>query len=136
MQTHRFQAKISWWIVVFIGSILGLTALLLFWLKAWIGFIPIALVGLFAAYIFTSTVYLVDDKTITIKIGMLYRETIPIQSIKKICAANSILSEPANSTQRLIIFYYGNHKTAVSPKNKEEFIRLICSLNTEIETKV
>ncbi|WP_345240622.1 PH domain-containing protein [Pontibacillus salipaludis] len=83
-------------------------------------------------WIWFRTGYFVEDGKLTIRFGPIKRY-INSRDIIKISNERSLITAPALSVDRLSILY-GDYKViSISPKNKEEFIHLLTSENTEIK---
>ncbi|MRS23960.1 PH domain-containing protein [Bacillus sp. RIT694] len=81
-----------------------------------------------------STKYIVGEETITIRSGLV-KKRIFIRDIKQISNTKNPIAAHALSLERLEIVY-GAHKTEViSPKDKDQFINLVTSKNSNIEMK-
>ena len=93
--------------------------------------IPLAIVFIWSWF---STKYIVGEETITIRSGFVNKR-IFIRDIKQISNTKNPIAAYALSFDRLEIIY-GSHQTEIiSPKDKEQFINLVTSKNTYIETK-
>ncbi|GAB6457635.1 TPA: PH domain-containing protein [Bacillus cereus] len=93
--------------------------------------IPLAIVFIWSWF---STKYIVGEETITIRSGSVNKR-IFIRDIKQISNTKNPIAAYALSFDRLEIIY-GSHQTEIiSPKDKEQFINLVTSKNTYIETK-
>ena len=78
--------------------------------------------------------YIAGKETITIRSGLVTKR-IFIRDIKQISNTKNPIAAYALSFDRLEIIY-GSHQTEIiSPKDKEQFINLVTSKNTYIETK-
>ncbi|MGG0131474.1 PH domain-containing protein [Bacillus tropicus] len=93
--------------------------------------IPLAIVFIWSWF---STKYIVGEETLTIRSGFVNKR-IFIRDIKQISNTKNPIAAYALSFDRLEIIY-GSHQTEIiSPKDKEQFINLVTSKNTYIETK-
>ncbi|MDA1578433.1 PH domain-containing protein [Bacillus cereus group sp. TH228LC] len=93
--------------------------------------IPLAIVFIWSWF---STKYIVGEETITIRSGFVNKR-IFIRDIKQISNTKNPIAAYVLSFDRLEIIY-GSHQTEIiSPKDKEQFINLVTSKNTYIETK-
>lgn len=101
----------------------------------WIGIAILAPVIVFIVHMFLTTNYTIENDKLTIKCGFLFNKTIDINSIKKITETNNALSSPATSLDRLEITYGKFDSVIISPKQKQEFINDITTLNPNVEVK-
>ena len=80
--------------------------------------------------------YVIHEKTLTVRTGVLLCMPIHILSIKRIGPTRSMLSAPAWSMDRLRIEFRAEGKAGVvlvSPQDKELFIRHLLEVNPNIE---
>lgn len=101
----------------------------------WIGIAILAPVIVFIVHMFLTTNYTIENDKLIIKCGFLFNKTIDINSIKKITETNNALSSPATSLDRLEITYGKFDSVIISPKQKQEFINDITTLNPNVEVK-
>lgn len=87
---------------------------------------------LFIYYLFTNTVYTINNRILYVKCGFLYRKHLDISRIKSVRKTNDIISAPAASIDRLQIAYDEFGILIISPKNKEGFIKELLSVNPQI----
>jgi len=129
----KYKSKTGVGIVLFIAVILGSAIAIMIINHIWVGFaINLAVAG-FVGYVFISTCYIIDGNDLIIKYGFKINTTIKIDSIKKIVEKHSLLSSPANSTDRIAIYYNSGNPLLISPKNKLEFIDKLRAANPKIE---
>lgn len=83
-------------------------------------------------YFMFNTVYIVDHKTLRIKLGQITYKTIDIIKIKSITQTNSWISAPASSFDRIELKYGKFEEVIISPKDKKEFIEALLKINPEI----
>lgn len=98
----------------------------------WIGIAVNAVVGVFIVYTFTNLRYIIDEDTLTIHCGFLYKKSIPIHAIKRVEESRSPLSSPAASLDRLEIIYNKFDSILISPKEKKAFIEELIKRNPDI----
>ena len=80
-----------------------------------------------------TTGYKVEDEQIIITYGPM-KKRISIKDIRKISKTKNPLAAPALSFDRIEILYGSDFETElVSPKNKQQFISLLKSMNPQIE---
>lgn len=93
--------------------------------------IPLAIVFIWSWF---STKYIVGEETITIRSGFVNKR-IFIRDIKQISETKNPIAAHALSFDRLEIAYGAYETEIISPKDKERFIYLVKSKNSNIETK-
>lgn len=82
-----------------------------------------------------NTYYTIEENTLKIRSGILYKKDITIDSIRKIVETNNMISSPAPSLDRLELFYNSFDSVLISPKDKAGFIRAIQAINPEVEVR-
>ncbi|HMB63001.1 MAG TPA: PH domain-containing protein [Eudoraea sp.] len=87
---------------------------------------------LFVGTVWFGTGYSISKESLIVKIGPVTHSRIRISEISKISRTGSIISSPANSLKRLEI--RSDHKVLVviSPKEEDDFIKLLLRVNPEI----
>ena len=101
----------------------------------WSGLFVNILVFGFIYYLYNATYYLIENETLTVKSSVLVNEKIDINTISSISETNNPYSAPAFSLDRLNIRYGKSGTILISPKDKEEFISHLKSINSSIEIK-
>ncbi|MCK5908153.1 MAG: PH domain-containing protein [Flavobacteriales bacterium] len=91
---------------------------------------------IFIAIIWFETKYIISDSTLLVKIWIFTLRKIAIKKIKVIRESKSIISSPANSLDRIEITYNKYEVVLISPKNREEFLALLKSINPNIDISV
>ncbi|WP_251514386.1 PH domain-containing protein [Oceanobacillus luteolus] len=91
----------------------GTTLILLFWM--WFG-----------------TGYVIQQETLIVKFGP-FKKKINIEGIKRISKEKNVWAAPALAADRLRIHYGLYEEISISPKNKEEFVKLLLEKNKKIE---
>lgn len=79
------------------------------------------------------TDYTIDGEKLHIRCGFLFQMSIPISKITEITHKSTILSSPALSAKRIGLKYGKTNWVYVSPKEQEEFIATLKSVNPEIK---
>jgi hypothetical protein len=98
------------------------------------GIICLALTGVIVLPIVFNTRYTINTNGILqVKCGLLINLSIPVASIKRITPTKTIFSAPALSLDRLEVFYGTYDSVVISPERKDEFIKLLQSINPAIE---
>ena len=131
----KYNSKIGKGILIFLIISLGGSSILMIYQKAWFGVAIISSVGIFIAYIFSSTKYTISDQVLKIECGFLVNISIRVDSIKRISKSQNFISSPANSLDRLEIRYNLCDMVLVSPKNKIAFVQQLKEINPNIELK-
>ncbi len=91
----------------------GITLSLLFWM--WFG-----------------TGYIIQHETLIVKFGP-FKKKINIEGIKRVSKEKNVWAAPALAADRLRIYYGLYEEISISPKNKEEFVKLLLEKNKKIE---
>ncbi|WP_346239167.1 PH domain-containing protein [Niabella insulamsoli] len=88
---------------------------------------------LLVLYIFYATHYTIYEGRLTIKSGFLFRETIDIESIKKVTRKRKhLFSGPGFSIDRLIIEYGVHGCVIISPSQQKAFVAHLKKNNPDI----
>ncbi|ASL63960.1 MULTISPECIES: PH domain-containing protein [Bacillus cereus group] len=93
--------------------------------------IPLAIVFIFGWF---STKYIVEEEMIIIRSGFI-KKRIFIRDIKQISNTKNPIAAHALSFDRLEIVYDTYKTEIIYPRNKEQFINLVKSKNSNIEIK-
>lgn len=131
-----FRSKIGYELAIPIFVVLGVVAALMLKSKGAVPelAIPIGLICIIA-YLFYDTTYKIDDESLEIRFGFLYKINVPIKEIKEIRETNNPLSSPAASLDRLDICYGRSGSVLISPKDKQKFVQALLDIHPEIEVK-
>jgi len=131
---HTYPSKIGLGLSLFIAiALIGASIpMLLEQPVFWMGIAINATVALFITYTFTNLRYSIEQETLLIRCGFLYKKSIPIHAIKRIEESRSPLSSPAASMDRLEIIYNKFDSILISPKEKQAFIEELVKKNPEI----
>ena len=89
----------------------------------------------FLLWIWFGTGYSVEDGLINIRFGP-FRSKVSIKEIKTISKTRNPFSAPALSTNRLEILYGKYDMLNISPKNENDFIKLLLSENPHIKIDI
>ena len=89
----------------------------------------------FVGHILFGTRYTITGNTLNVRAGFIINKDIDIETITAIEETDSILSAPANSLDRIEIFYNKFDSVIISPKNKAEFINDILVINGAVRVK-
>ena len=115
--------------IAFIGSIY------LCYKSTWVLLIDITFMGVCLLMIYDMllhTDYTINDVKLHIRCGILFRMDLPISKITDITHKSTILSSPALSAKRIGLKYGKTNWVYVSPKNQEDFISSLQSINPKI----
>ncbi|ADX68449.1 MULTISPECIES: PH domain-containing protein [Weeksella] len=86
--------------------------------------------------VLTTITYTVKEGELQVRVaGFLYRR-IPVRTIRKIEKTRTILSAPAASLDRIILYYNRWDEIVLSPKDKEQFIADLQEENPSIEVNL
>ncbi|RYE20562.1 MAG: hypothetical protein EOP51_17605 [Sphingobacteriales bacterium] len=91
------------------------------------------LVILFLLSFFNTVYTITNTQLLKVKSSFVFNKQIPITGITKIVPTKSILSAPALSLDRIEIFYNTYDSVVISPKDKQEFIAQLKTINPAID---
>ena len=132
-----YKSKVAKWYVWFcIGmTIAFFGSIYLCYKSTWVLLIDVASMGicLFMIYdMLLHTDYTINGDKLHIRCGFLFRMDLPISKITEITHKSTILSSPALSAKRIGLRYGKRNWVYVSPKNQEEFISELNTINPDI----
>ncbi len=129
-----YKSKVSWWIACLVCLIVLLSVLpVIYFAFSWVAVLVFFLLFTFIFYCMFSIRYVIEGNTLRIKCGFFLNEKIDIMKISKITDTDSILSAPAASLDRIAIYLRRQYSPVIiSPKNKNEFIEELQSINPDI----
>lgn len=116
-------------VTVFIGT------LFLCYQYTWILLTNVVFTGLAIVLMFDilfHTDYTIKGEKLYIRCGILLHMTLPINRISEIAHKSTVLSSPALSAKRIGIRYGLKNWVYVSPKNQDDFISDLKSINPNI----
>lgn len=133
-----FKSKVAKWYLWFcIGmTIAFIVSIYLCYKSTWVLVIDVVLMGicLFMIYdMLLHTDYTLDGGRLHIRCGVLFRMDLPVSGITEITRKSTLLSSPALSAKRIGLRYGKRNWVYVSPKDLEEFISTLSSINPEIK---
>jgi len=133
-----YKSKVAKWYLWFcIGmTIAFLGSIFLCYKSTWVLLIDVVFMGiaLFMIYdMLLHTDYTIRGEKLHIRCGFLFRMNLPISQISEITHKSTILSSPALSAKRIGLRYGKKNWVYISPKNQEEFISTLHSINPEIQ---
>ena len=133
----KFQSSISYWLFIPVLIVLFCYLIATIIEKDWFSSIIALALNLLVWSIVSKTYYEIVGSELKIVSGFIVNKKIQIKNISKIVKTNSLLSSPALSlTGRLEVFYNKYDSVIISPKEREEFISALKSINYEIEIKL
>ncbi len=133
-----YKSKVAkWYLWYCIGmSIAFIGSIFLCYQSTWVLMIDIVLIGIGLVMMYDMllhTDYTIDGDKLYIRCGVLFRMKLPISKISEITHQSTILSSPALSAKRIGLKYGKKNWVYVSPKDQEEFIQTLQSINPEIK---
>ena len=132
-----YKSKIDAWLlaVVFVPLLIILfQALVTF---TWALFVFIAIIIAFMIYMFTKTMYVIDNDSLKVKMGIIKYKQVKISGIISVKKTSNPVSAPALSLKRLEV-RYGNQfdYLLISPRDREAFISSLLEINPSIKVDV
>ena len=133
-----YKSKVAKWYIWFciIMTIAFIGSIYLCYESTWVLLIDTLLMGICIIMIYDMllhTDYTINGEKLHIRCGMLFRLDLPISKITEITHKSTILSSPALSAKRIGLKYGRTNWVYVSPKNQEDFISSLKSINPEIK---
>lgn len=132
-----YKSKVARWFVWFcIGmTIAFFGSIYLCYKSTWVLLIDVVLMGFALVMMYDMllhTDYTINGDVLHIRCGFLFRMDLPISKICEITHKSTILSSPALSAKRIGLKYGTRRWVYISPKNQEEFIATLKSLNPDM----
>lgn len=134
-----FRSKLGRELVIPISILIVGLGSLMAWQRIWPGLAVVVGVAIFVTYIFLTTYYQIDGKSVKIRCGLFFNLKVDIDTILSISETNNPLSSPATSIDRLEIKYQRDRKidtVMISPKDKTGFIKMITEVNPDIAVRL
>ncbi len=133
-----FKSKVAKWYLWFcIGmTIAFIVSIYLCYKSTWVLLIDVVLMGICLFMIYDMLLhkdYTLDGGRLHIRCGVLFRMDLPVSGITEITRKSTLLSSPALSAKRIGLRYGKRNWVYVSPKDLEEFISTLSSINPEIK---
>ncbi|MDE6449836.1 MAG: PH domain-containing protein [Muribaculaceae bacterium] len=133
-----YKSKVAKWYVWFCISmtIAFIGSIYLCYQSTWILLIDVIFMGIALVMIYDMllhTDYTIIGAKLHIRCGVLFRMDLPISKITEITHKSTILSSPALSAKRIGLRYGKRNWVYVSPKNQEEFISTLSTINPAIQ---
>lgn len=92
----------------------------------------LVLLFIWILHMFLNTTYLVEGGFLKIKSGFIRYPPVAICEMKKISKTSSLMSAPAASFDRIQITYGKFDEVIISPKERDQFIAELQSVNPEL----
>lgn len=132
-----YKSKVAKW---YLWTCIGVVAtfigtLFLCYQSTWILLIDVVFIGIAVALMFDilfHTDYTIKREKLYIRCGILFHVTLPINKIREIAHKSTVLSSPALSAKRIGIRYGLKNWVYISPKDQDDFISTIKSINPQI----
>ena len=128
-----YYSQIDVWLILLLIMMLLPMCLSLYMYKGWLPAVVLVLCLLLPVDIFTGTRYEVDDKSIYIKSGHLFKWHYDIKNITEIAKTNSLESSPALSMNRIRLVMKDKKYIIISPRNQKDFITHLLNTNPNIK---
>jgi membrane protein YdbS with pleckstrin-like domain len=129
----KFPSKKDWWLTNIIwGAMLfamgsGIYSLI-FEESNFIDFVIVLILAVmlpvFLLWMWLTTYYVLDESNLVIKYGP-FKKIIPLNTIKSVKKTMNPLSSPALSLKRLEIIYGQYNMVLISPKDRDEFMKIL-----------
>jgi membrane protein YdbS with pleckstrin-like domain len=129
----KFPSKKDWWLTIIIwGAMLfamgsGIYSLI-FEESNFIDFVIVLILAVmlpvFLLWMWLTTYYVLDESNLVIKYGP-FKIIIPLNTIKSVKKTMNPLSSPALSLKRLEIIYGQYNMVLISPKDRDEFMKIL-----------
>ena len=133
-----YKSKVAKWYIWFciIMTIVFICSIYLCYKSTWVLLIDIFFVGVCLIMIYDMllhTDYTITDDKLHIRCGILFRMDLPIPKITEITHKSTILSSPALSAKQIGLKYGKKNWVYISPKNQEDFVSTLKSMNPKIK---
>lgn len=132
-----YKSKVAkWYLWTCIGVVAAfIGTLLLCYQSTWVLLIDVVFIGIAVALMFDilfHTDYTIKGEKLYIRCGILFHMTLPINKIREIAHKSTVLSSPALSAKRIGIRYGLKNWVYISPKDQDDFISTLKSINPQI----
>lgn len=129
-----YKSKVAkWYLWTCIGVVAAfIGTLFLCYSSTWVLLIDVVFIGIAVALMFDilfHTDYTIKGEKLYIRCGILFHMTLPINKISEIAHKSTVLSSPALSAKRIGIRYGLKNWIYISPKDQEDFISDLKSIN-------
>ena len=132
--TLIFKSKVDWWMAfIFLAVPISMVYGVITEPNAILMLVTTIIIVLLAT-LFFGTKYVIEDGELLVY-GGIYKKTIPIEQILSLRPSKNPLSAPAMSIDRIEITYNNSFSEVilVSPKDKEEFVKMLLEINPNIK---
>jgi hypothetical protein len=129
----RYNSKIGITLIIILILVLGGISAIIINKHVWFGLAIIPVLAGLIIHLLANTYYVISNNDLIIKCGFLVKTSVKINSIKKIAKTINPLSAPAASMDRLLIYFGNSDAIMISPKDKQDFIAHLTSINPNIE---
>ncbi|WP_088008676.1 PH domain-containing protein [Indiicoccus explosivorum] len=126
-----FPSKKDWWLGVIILGSAVLCLAIPFIEGDWIAGVLLLPLGGGMLWLWFSTRYILTDEKLIVRYGP-FRHEIAVSAITNVRKTKNPFSSPALSLKRLEINYSPYGTILISPKNRDDFIRLLLEINPGI----
>lgn len=132
-----YKSKVAkWYLWTCIGVVAAfIGTLFLCYQSTWVLLIDVVFIGIAVALMFDilfHTDYTIKGEKLYIRCGILFHMTLPINKIREIAHKSTVLSSPALSAKRIGIRYGLKNWVYISPKDQDDFISTLKSINPQI----
>ena len=122
-----YKSKIDWWLIILIGALFGYPIIEGIISKDYLMSLVFFGLVVLIFLMFWSIQYKIVGEQLKV-----WTTKIDIHSIKKVYRTNNPLSSPALSLDRIAIVYNKYDEIYISPKNREDFIKELLKINSDI----
>ena len=141
MSVTVFRSKVDAWLValVFVSLALAtagaaIAAVTAGEARVWLGLAFFLAVGGFVAWLFATTRYELDGRTLTARSGPL-RWRVDVGTIASVTPSRNPLSSPALSLDRLDVRFGKGKRILLSPADRDGFLRALARADPALERK-
>ncbi len=132
-----YKSKVAkWYLCTCAGVVVAFVwSLFLCYYSTWVLLIDVVFMGMCIGLMLDMlfhTDYTIKEDKLKIRCGVLFNMTLSIDRITEISHNPTILSSPALSLERIGLRYGRTNWVYVSPKNQEDFISDLKSINPRI----
>ena len=122
-----YKSKVDWWLIALIVGVFGYPIIDGILEKQYI----VSLIFLIIISVLMWLIHSIKYKIVG-EVLILWIYKIEIKTIKRIYKTNIPLSSPAASLDRIAIVYNKYDEIYISPKNREDFIKELLKINSDI----
>jgi len=122
-----YKSKVDWWLIALIVGVFGYPIIDGILEKQYIVSLVFFIIISVLMWLINSIKYKIVGEVL-----ILWIYKIEIKTIKRIYKTNIPLSSPAASLDRIAIVYNKYDEIYISPKNREDFIKELLKINSDI----